>query len=185
MRMRIAGSHHRPLVFKDRDIIDVRFFGKRHIFGDPRINNRADLAHAHSRKRPIVTGREAQYAANAAFGASEKQFRFVVVAVRHGRGQRREIIVEHECRFVLRVLPSVHSCIARTQIAVGIEFQYPFPRDWFKLALPRPVRTLWRHLHPFTKERVEANVRMLVDFAQIHCRKSWNASYTRSFQFTM
>src|SRR5215471_16483685 len=73
VRMCIAGPHYRPTVFEDRDIADVRFLRERYIFGDPGIDNRPDLAGAHSRKSPIVARREAQNAANPALGSSDQQ----------------------------------------------------------------------------------------------------------------
>src|SRR5207248_2492630 len=78
-----------------------------------------------------------------------------------GWPERGKIVVERECRRVLRIADAVRARVPRTQVTRWIVGDGRCRRRSFDLSLPRPLVALRRHDHPLVAQRVIPPVRVI------------------------
>ena len=93
-------------------------------------------------------------------GACMRAEERIVRGVRSGRvgHQGGKVVGEDISAGIVRVVRTTRPRIAGAQVAARIMSRALFLGQPFHLALPRPLRTLGRHLHPFAGQRVETAV---------------------------
>ncbi len=160
--MRIARAHHRAAILENLHVLNLGPRPQFHELVHPRVHHLAQVGGLHIGDRQIVARRKAHHAANARLRFRHQQSIFLKTAARHVRLQRREIVVENECRCIRRVAHSSRALIARAQVTVRVVSRLRFLLRLLDLPLPRSRGTMRRHQHPLARQRIKSPVRILV-----------------------
>ena len=104
---------------------------------------------------------EADHAANAGLGFGDQQPLLLEGIQRSAGLESGKVVVEYESSGVCGVADAAGAGIARAKIAGGVVIGLRGGGLFFHLSLPRPLRAVRRDQHPFTREGVEAAVRIL------------------------
>ena len=162
VRMGVAGAHHGAAVFEDLDVVDERPGGEIVKLLDPGVNDRAQVVHRHVGDGEAVPGREADHAANTRLGFGDQEAA-LLVAIERGIGlERGEIVIEDERRGVSGIAHAAGARVPGTEVALRVVVRLPRRSGLLDLALPGPLGSMRRDQHPFTGERVEAAVGVLL-----------------------
>src|SRR5713101_1453338 len=170
MGMRIARPHHRAAVFEDLHVTDGGVGRQLPGLIAPFVHDGTDGRRAHRRQSQIVARRKTQNATDSRFGARDDQIFDVLLAWRRSWKQSGKIVVEDESSGVGGIPRPTRPEISRAHVTAGVVFRNLLGFDSFRLSLPRPLGPVRRDENPFTRERIEAAMRMLAKLDSGHTR---------------
>jgi hypothetical protein len=90
-----------------------------------------------------VIGQEANDTANTVFRSGNEKAVTILLPGCDARLKRREVIVEYERAFVLRILHTACALVTRAKVTVRVVCNRSRWNCFFYLTLPRPLRSMW------------------------------------------
>ena len=143
VRSRIARPHLLASILEDLHVVDGRAGADGFILLGPGIHHRANGSRIHPRQREVVARREADYLANTRLSPCDKQIAFPELAFRRVWLQSGKVVLEDECRLILRVTNSTGSGVPRAEVAIRVVRNPRGSRTALLFTLPRPLRAVW------------------------------------------
>ena len=162
VRMRIAGAHHGAAIFEDLYVVDGRVGAEFSILLDPRVHNLAQVGQLHTGDSQVMARRETYYPADARLGFGDEEPLALETVWRRPRFERCKIVIEDECRCVVRISFSAGARVAGAEVALRIVIRLAGGLVFLQLPLPGSLRAVRRNQHPFASQWIEAAVRVLV-----------------------
>ena len=160
MWMWIARAHHLAAILENLNGGDPVPGAKFEILVSPRVDHAPNLRDTHACDRQAVIRQEAYDTADAALRLRDQKALLVRLKLLDIRLERSEIIVEDERALVYRVADSAGAGISRTKITIRIVVNGGGRRRFLHLTLPRTLRSMRRHEHPFPSEGVQTAMRL-------------------------